>query len=99
MYFNEYDISLEAEELRGILIGEIGFRKCSDCQGEGKSWILNYVLADDPDQSNEQFKIVSAQFAADFDEDNLPPEYSWADCDLENCETCYAVGYIPIEGY
>ena len=99
MQFSEYGIMLEAEELRDILTGKTGFRRCPDCQGEGESWILHYTLADDPDQSNEQYKIVSAQFAADFDEDNIPPEYSWAECDLEDCETCYSVGYVPIEGY
>lgn len=99
MYYTDYDISLEAEELRGILTGEIGFRKCPDCQGEGAGWTLHYVLADDLNQNNEQFKDVSAQFAADFDEDNLPPEYSWGECHLNSCDTCKGVGYIPIEGY
>jgi hypothetical protein len=99
MDFTDYGISLEPEELREIITGKIGFRKCPDCEGHGESWILHYVLADDPDQSNEQFKIVSAQYAADFDEDNIPSAYSWAECDLEECETCYSVGYIPISGY
>lgn len=99
MYFSEYGVSLEAEELRDILTGKIGFRRCPDCEGHGESWILHYVDVNDPDQNNEQYKFVSAQFAADFDEDNISSEYSWAECDLEDCETCYSVGYIPIEGY
>ena len=99
MDFTDYGITIEAEELRGILKGEIGFRRCPDCQGEGESWTLHYVLADDPDQSNEQFKDVSDQFAADFDEDNLPPEYSFGECYLYHCDTCKGVGYIPIGGY
>ena len=99
MQFSEYGILLEAEELRDILTGKIGFRRCPDCQGEGESWILHYTLADDLDPSHQQYKIVSAQFAADFDENNIPPEYSWAECDFEDCETCSKVGYIPIEGF
>jgi len=52
MDFTEYGISLEPEELRDILTGKMGFRKCPDCQGEGESWTLHYVLSDDLDQSN-----------------------------------------------
>ena len=99
MDITEYGITLESEELRDILTGKMGFRKCPDCQGEGESWTLHYILADDPDQSNEQFKDVSDQFAADFDEDDLPPEYSFGECHLYSCDTCKGVGYIPIEGY
>lgn len=87
MYFSEYGVSLEAGELRDILTGKTGFRRCPDCEGHGESWILHYVDVNDPDQNNEQYKIVSAQFAADFDEDNIHSEYSWAECDLEDCET------------
>lgn len=90
-------VTLEAKELRAIIRGELGFRKCPDCQGEGESWTLHYVLADDPDQNNEQQKDVSAQFAADFDEDNLPSEYSWGECALYECETCGGVGYVPVD--
>lgn len=99
MNFSEYgnEVILEAEELRAIIRGEIGFRKCPDCQGDGESWTLHYILADDPDQDNEQFKEVSAQFAADFDEDNLPPQYSFGECHLDSCETCHGVGYVPVE--
>lgn len=98
MQFSEYGISLDAEELREIITGKMGFRKCHDCEGHGESWVLHYTLADDP-ANIEQYKIVSAQYGADFDENNIPPEYSWAECDFEWCETCYGVGYIPIEGY
>lgn len=89
-------VTLEAKELRAIIKGELGFRKCPDCQGEGDSWTLHYVLTDDPDQ-DEQMKDISAQFAADFDEENLPPEYSWGECVLYECETCGGVGYLPVE--
>jgi len=98
MDFTDYGITLEPEELRDILTGKIGFRKCPDCLGEGETWTLHYVLADDPDQDNEQFKEVSAQFAADFLVDNYP-EYSWGECCLYKCDTCKGVGYVPIEGY
>lgn len=98
MDFSQYGnlVTLEAEELRAIIQGRIGFRKCPDCQGEGQSWTLHYTLVDDPDQ-DEQQKDVSPQFAADWDEDNLPPEYSWGECALYDCETCGSVGYIQIE--
>ncbi len=101
MYFSQYgnEVTLEVEELRDIITGKMGFRKCPDCQGDGESWTLHYVLADDPDQRNEQYKDVSAQFAADFDEDNVPPEYSYAECFLDTCEICHGVGYVPIQGY
>lgn len=97
MNISEYGANLEPEELRGIIKGEIQFRKCPDCQGDGQVWTLHYVLADDPDQ-DEQFKDVTAQFAADFDEDNLPQQYSWGECHLYDCETCHRVGYIPVAG-
>jgi hypothetical protein len=99
MNFSQYgnEVILEAEELRAIIRGEIGFRKCPDCQGEGEIWTFQYVLADDPDQNNYQFKDVSAQFASDFDEDNLPPEYSYAECFLDDCEICHTVCYVPVE--
>ena len=88
------EIEIEPDELRAIIQGKIGFRRCPDCQGEGQTWTLHYVLADDSDQDNEQQKDVSAQFAADFDEDNLPPQYSFGECHLYDCETCYTVGYV-----
>ena len=99
MDFTDYGISLEPEELREIITGKMGFRKCPDCQGECESWTLHYILADDLDQDNEKFKDVSAQFAADFDEDNLPPQYSFGECHLYKCDTCKGVGYVPIGGY
>jgi hypothetical protein len=43
MYFNEYGISLDAEELRDILTGKIGFRKCPDCE-DGE--FFNYLQSD-----------------------------------------------------
>jgi hypothetical protein len=52
----------------------------------------------DPDQEEQQ-KDVSAQFAADFDENNLPPEYSWGECWLYDCETCDGVGYLQIDHF
>ena len=97
MELSEYGVTLEPKELRNIIKGEIGFRKCPDCEGHGESWTLHYILADDL-QDNEQFRDVSAQFAADFDEDNLPSEYSFGECFLYDCETCSSVGYIPICG-
>lgn len=99
MMISDYGISLEPAELRGIIRGEIGFRKCPDCQGQGKTWTLHYVEANDPDQTNEQFREVSDQFAADFDEDNPPPEYSWGECYQYQCDTCHGVGYISVEAW
>jgi hypothetical protein len=87
-------ISLEPEELRDIIKGNVPVRKCPDCLGKGESWTFHYVLANDPDENNEQFKDVSSQFAADFNEDNLPPEYSYGVCFLYDCETCFTVGYV-----
>lgn len=99
MQFSDYgDIILEAEELRNIVKGKTEVRKCPDCYGDGQQWVLHYVLTDDPDQGNEQFKDVSAQFAADFDEDNLPPEYSFGECHLYDCDTCHGVGYLFVGG-
>lgn len=99
MQISEYGVQMEAEELRGIIRGEIGFRRCPDCQGQGKEWTLHYVETNDPDQGNEQFKEVTEQFAADFDEDNLPPEYSWGECWQYDCVTCHGVGYISVEAF
>lgn len=90
--------SFRPKELRAIIRGEIVFRKCPDCQGEGESWTLHYTLVNDPDQEEQQ-KDVSAQFAADFDENNLPPEYSWGECWLYDCETCDGVGYLQIDHF
>jgi hypothetical protein len=100
MRFNDYEqdceVVLEAHELRAIIRGELGFRKCPDCQGECESWTLHYTLKNDPTET-EQTMEVSAQFAADFDVDNPPEEYSWAECYCYTCETCHGVGYIPME--
>jgi hypothetical protein len=99
MEISEYEVRLEPEELRNIIKGKTETRKCPDCGTAGKIWTLHYVLANDPDQDNEQFKEVSDQFAADFDEDNLPPEYSYGECYLYDCDTCKGVGYILIQEY
>ena len=93
------EIILDTKELRNIIEGKTNVRKCPDCQGEGQQWFLYHTLTDDPDQDNKQFKHVSAQFAADFDEDNLPPEYSWGKCDLYDCDTCLGVGYLFVDDY
>ena len=53
MELTEYGVALEREELRAIIKGEIGFRKCPDCEGHGESWTLHYVLADDPKEIEE----------------------------------------------
>ncbi len=90
------NISLGPEELRKIIRGVTQFRKCPDCQGEGNQWTLHYVLADDPDQDNEQFKDVSEVFATNFVVDDYP-EYSFGECLLYDCETCGSVGYIPVD--
>jgi hypothetical protein len=97
MELTEYGVTLEPEELRAIIKGEIGFRKCPDCGGHGESWTLHYVLADDPNES-EEYKDVSAQFAADFVVDDYP-QYSYGECFLYDCHTCHSVGYIPMEKY
>ncbi|QGT54427.1 hypothetical protein b3_0183 [Synechococcus phage B3] len=89
------EIVLEAEELRGIIQGKIGVRKCPDCQGHGESWFLHYVLVDDVNE-NEDTKEVSDQFAADFDLKNYP-EYSYGECYLYECDTCSGVGYLTVE--
>lgn len=100
MDITNYGITLEAEELRNILTGKLGFRKCPDCQGDGEVWILHYqVWSDNPNNLSEEQKEVTAQFAADFDEENLPAEYSWGECHNYTCDTCKGVGYIPIGGY
>ena len=99
MNFSQYgnEVILEAEELRAIIRGEIGFRKCPDCEGHGESWVLHYVSADDPKEV-EDFKDVSEGFATNFVVDDYP-EYSWGECYLYPCETCGGVGYIFIEEY
>jgi len=85
-------IEIQAEELRALIKGDIGARKCPDCGGKGQEWRLHYVLADDPDEIEED-KTVSDQFAADFLVDDYP-QYSWGQCFLWDCETCYTVGYV-----
>ena len=85
-------IQLESGELRALIKGELGVRKCPDCEGKGREWRLHYVLADDPDEIEED-KTVSDQFAADFLVDNYP-QYSYGQCCLYDCETCYTVGYV-----
>jgi len=87
-------ILIEPEKLRDIIKGNVSVRKCPDCLGEGESWTLHYVLANDPDENNEQCKDVNEQFVADFNEDNLPPEYSYGACRLYDCENCSTVGYV-----
>lgn len=93
---NGTDIVLEASELRAIIRGDVDVRKCPDCRGDGESWFLHYVLADDVNE-NEETKEVSEQFAADFLVDNYP-EYSYGECVLYDCDTCCGVGYIVVRG-
>ena len=85
-------LSLEPEELRDIIKGNIPVRKCPDCLGEGESWTLHYVLTDDLTET-EDFKEVTAQFAADFQVDDFL-QYSYGECVLYPCETCNTVGYV-----
>ena len=95
MDISEHGITIEAKELRAVIRGELGFRRCPDCQGEGDSWVLHYSLADDPLGIEDQ-KEVGPQFAADFLVDNYP-EYSFGECYLHTCNTCHGVGYVPTE--
>lgn len=97
MMISDHGIYLDPDELRGIIRGEISFRKCPDCQGEGKTWALHYVEASDPDQDNEQFRDVSDQFAADFLVDNYP-DLLFGECLQYTCNTYHGVGYISVEG-
>ncbi len=97
MYISEYGVTLEPEELRGIIRGEIGFRKCPDCQGYGESWTLHYVEADDKNEV-EQFRDVSDEFAANFSVDDHP-ELTYGECFLYKCDTCKGVGYLPVEQF
>jgi len=95
MHISEYGIDISTQELREVIRGERTFRKCPDCQGEGQEWVLHYALADDPHGVEDQ-KVVGAQFAADFLVDDYP-QYSYGECALHECETCWGLGYIPTE--
>jgi hypothetical protein len=61
----------------------------------GKVWVLHYVLADDPNEIEDQ-KNVGEQFAADFLVDDHP-QYSYGECYQYECDVCYGVGYIPAD--
>lgn len=95
MEISEYGVSMDAEELRAIIRGEYDFRRCPECEGETSVWVLHYVLADDPNQIEDQ-KAVGAQFAADFKLDDHP-QYSYAEIFEYGCDVCHGVGYIPAE--
>lgn len=95
MNISDYGISMDSEELRAIIRGKFDFRRCPDCEGEGKEWVLHYALADDPNEIEDQ-KKVGAQFAADFVLADHP-QYSFGECFEHECETCYGVGYIPAD--
>jgi hypothetical protein len=95
MNISEYGVSLDAEELRDIIQGKMSFRRCPECEGEGTVWCLHYVLADDPNEIEDQ-KSVGAQFAADFLVDDHP-QYSYGECRLYDCYVCHGVGYIPAD--
>jgi hypothetical protein len=96
MQISDYgEVLLDTGELRAIIRGEMTFRKCPDCQGDGKSWTLHYVLADSPSGLEESTE-VSAQFAADFQVDDFP-QYSYGECLLYDCDTCRCVGYVLSE--
>lgn len=97
MELSEYGITLETKELRKIIKGEIEVRKCPDCRGQGESWTLHYVLANDPKET-EEFKEVSESFATNFTLADYP-EYSWGECYLYECDTCTGVGYIIMGDY
>ena len=86
---------MDGNELRDIIRGRMDFRRCPECEGEGKVWVLHYVLADDPNGIEDQ-KNVGGQFAADFLIDDHP-QYSWGECHQYGCDVCHGVGYIPAD--
>ena len=88
-------VFMDAEELSDIIKGKMSFRRCPECEGEGEVWALHYVLADDPNQIEDQ-KNVGPQFAADFLVDDHP-QYSYGECYLYGCHVCHGVGYIPVD--
>ena len=88
-------VSMDAGELRDIIQGNMSFRRCPECEGGGSVWVLHYVLADDPNQIEDQ-KSVGPQFAADFLVDDHP-QYSYGECYFYDCHVCHGVGYIPAD--
>jgi len=95
MNISEDGVSMDAEELRSIIRGKYDFRRCPQCGGSGKEWVLHYILADDPNENEEQ-KYVGEQFAADFLVDDHP-QYSFGECVEYDCDVCHGVGYIPAD--
>ena len=88
-------VSMDAGELRDIIQGNMSFRRCPECEGEGSVWVLHSVLADDPNQIEDQ-KSVGPQFVADFLVDDHP-QYSYGECYFYDCHVCHGVGYIPAD--
>jgi hypothetical protein len=83
------------EDMRRTIRGEMEWRRCPDCGGDGESWFLHWVEANDPNEI-EQDRPVSAQFAADFLVDDWP-DYSYGEVCLEECYLCGTIGYLPTE--
>ena len=80
-------LQIEPEDLRKIIQGKCHIGRCPDCNGDGTIY-LHYKSDDDfnPQQ-------VSRQFYDDW-ESNEDDEGDGPSLAVEDCETCYGVGYV-----
>jgi hypothetical protein len=84
-------MDIEPEVLRGIILGQIPYRRCPDCDGVGTEYWIEYTLKERPHDS--LMRTVTAQQASDFCLDDWP-DYDWGGASQQTCETCEGVGYI-----
>ena len=84
-------ISLDKDDLRGVINGNIPVRKCQDCNGSGFASYLHYTLRERP--HDECSRLLTPQQGADFSADDWP-DYGWASVETDECDNCTGVGYI-----
>jgi hypothetical protein len=84
-------VSLENEDLRDLIKGDIPVRKCHDCEGSGFASYMHYTLKDRP--HDECSRLLTPQQGADFCADDWP-DFAWAEVVVDECDSCRGVGYV-----
>jgi len=86
-------IHMTPEFLRGIIKGEVNFRKCPDCYGEGDAYAYNDGQIPCTMQEWSEIEAEGEEWRKAHPGESLPDRYYGGP---EGCETCEGVGYIQV---
>jgi hypothetical protein len=84
-------VEMTSAQIRATIRGELQWRKCPDCNGEGQEWWIEYALKERPHDALT--RDCSAQEASDFCIDNWP-DYDYGCIGHEECRLCEGIGYV-----